>query len=58
MVLKRHTGFEIEDHFSVGGYDAVLYLAPKGWTIKEWCDEEQRRTDAEFAAQLASVTAE
>ncbi len=52
QVLGRHTGFIIRDHHSSGGYDAVLYLCPKGWTISGWCTEELRRAEAQVTAEL------
>lgn len=55
FVLRRHTGYRVRDHHSDGGYAATLYKAPRGWTIPGWVEEEQRRADAQIAAQVAAV---
>lgn len=57
-VLHRHTGYEIEDHYSVGGYSVTLYRAPKGWSIPAWVAEQQRRASAQLSAQVAEIDAE
>ena len=57
-ILKRHTGYEVRNHHSVGGYCVVLYKAPRGWTIPGWIEEEQRRADAQVAAQVAALEVE
>ncbi|NQT22791.1 MAG: hypothetical protein HQ579_05045 [Candidatus Omnitrophica bacterium] len=53
-----HTGYRIRDHHSVGGYSITLYKPPKGFTLKEWVEEQERRAKEMLDAQLAEIDAE
>jgi hypothetical protein len=57
-ILRRHTGFEIEERYSVGGYEATLYKPPQGWTLKAWVDEQTSLASKKLAAQIAELDAE
>lgn len=47
-ILRRWTGYGAR-------YEAVLYRAPKGWSIPEWVSEQQRRAAALLAAEVAAI---
>lgn len=53
-----HTGYRIRDHHSVGGYSVVVYKPPKGFTLKGWVEEQERRAKEILDAQLAEIDAE
>ena len=54
-IVVIRTGYNIENFYSVGGYNVILYKAPKGWTISEWVAREERRARNEIAAQLHTI---
>jgi len=56
-IVVIRTGYDIENFYSVGGYDVVVHKAPKGWTIGEWVAREERRARTELAAQLNTIDA-
>jgi hypothetical protein len=53
-----HTGYEIQDHHSVGGYSVTLHKAPKGFTLKGWVEEQKRRARAQVEAMVVEIDAE
>lgn len=53
-----HTGYEIRDHHSVGGYSVTVYKSPQGFSLPEWIEEQTRRASEQIAATLAEINAE
>lgn len=53
-----HTGYELRNHHSVGGYRVVVYKSPKDLSLKEWVEEQQRRASDKLHAQIADIDAE
>lgn len=53
-----HTGYEIQNHHSVGGYSVTAYKPPKGFTLPEWVEEQERRAKAQVEAMVAEIDAE
>lgn len=53
-----HTGYEIRNHHSVGGYRVVVYKSPKGFTLREWVEEQKRRASEKLSAEIAEIDAE
>jgi hypothetical protein len=53
-----HTGYEIRDHHSVGGYSVVLYKTPRGFTLGGWVEEQKRRASEQISATVAEIDAE
>lgn len=53
-----HTGYEVVDHHSIGGYAVTVYKPPKGFHLKGWVDEQKRRAGEQIAATLAEIDAE
>lgn len=53
-----HTGFEIRDHHSVGGYSVTVYKSPQGFSLPEWVEEQTRRASEQIAATLTEINAE
>ncbi len=58
FALVVHTGYEIENHHSIGGYRVTVHKPPKGFTLQEWVDEQERRADAMLQASIAEIDAE
>lgn len=56
--VSIHTGYEIRNHHSVGGSSLTLYKAPKGFTLRGWVEEQERRAMAQVEAMVAIVDAE
>lgn len=54
-ILRRRAGYEVRSGEQVDRYEAVLYLAPKGWTIRAWIAEQQRLADARLSSAVASI---
>ncbi|MBI4120375.1 MAG: hypothetical protein HY454_02815 [Parcubacteria group bacterium] len=52
------TGYEIRDHYSVGGYSVTVCKPPKGFTLPEWVEEQKRRASEQIAATIAEIDAE
>jgi hypothetical protein len=53
-----HTGYEIRNHHSVGGYRVVVYKPPKGFSLKGWVDEKRRQAAQMLQSELAEIDAE
>ena len=53
-----HTGYEIRDHHSVGGYSVTAYKPPKGFTLPEWVEQQKRRASEQITATIAEIDAE
>ncbi|MCH7828434.1 hypothetical protein IH982_01015 [Patescibacteria group bacterium] len=53
-----HVGFKVRDHRSVGGYSVTLYKPPKGFSLRGWVEEQQRRAEQMLAAEVAEIDAE
>jgi hypothetical protein len=53
-----YVGYRIRNHHSVGGYSVVVYKPPKGFTLKEWVEDQESRAKAMLDAQLAEIDAE
>ncbi len=53
-----HTGYEIQDHHSVGGYSMTLYKPPKGFSLPEWVKEQEKRAEELIKAQVAEIDTE
>ena len=56
--VSIHTGYDIRDHYSVGGCSVVVYKPPKGFTLQEWIEEQKRRAKEMLDAQIAEIDAE
>lgn len=56
--VSIHTGYEIRNHQSVGGNAVILYKSPKGFTLKDWVEEQERRAKAQVEAMVAEIDAE
>lgn len=52
-----HTGYEIRDHHSVGGYSVTVYKPPQGFSLPDWVEEQTRRASEQIAATLAEIDA-
>lgn len=57
-ILRRHTGYDVCDHFSVGGYSVTLYKLPHGWTITNWVDEQCQCARNHLSARISEIDAE
>lgn len=53
-----HTGYEIRDHFSIGGYSVTVCKPPKGFTLPEWVEEQKHRASEMISATVAEIDAE
>jgi hypothetical protein len=53
-----HTGHRIWGHRSIGGFSVTVYKPPKGFTLKEWADEQRRRAEQILTAEIAQIDAE
>lgn len=58
FAVRIHTGYEIRDHYSVGGYSVTLYKAPKGFSLGGWVEEQLRRASEQILATVAEIDAE
>ena len=56
--VSVRTGYEIRDHHSVGGNFITLYKAPRGFTLKGWVEEQERRASEQLAATIVEIDAE
>lgn len=55
FIVVIHSGHDIQDFYSVGGYDVTIHKAPKGWTISEWIAREERRAKNELLGKLNDI---
>jgi len=39
LIVQERYGHEIQDHYSIGGLDFIVYKAPKGKTIADYLEE-------------------
>ena len=53
-----HTGYYIQDHYSVGGYRVIIYMPPNGFTLADWAEEQKRRATKQIEAMIAASHAE
>jgi len=53
-----HRGYQIQDHYSVGGYCVTVYKPPKGFTLAGWVEEKIRRAEEFTAAAIAEIDGE
>lgn len=56
-IVTVHTGYKINDHYSVGGYSVIVSKLPKGFTLAGWLEEEENRAKKMVSAIIAEVDA-
>lgn len=56
--LNVHTGYEVVNHHSIGGYEVIIYKPPKGFTLRGWWEEQIRRAAVKVASEIAEIDAE
>lgn len=56
-ILRRHSGFVVENHYSVGGYEATLYKLPNGWSVTEWIKTQLVRADKQLLTLPLDIAA-
>lgn len=44
-IVKKHTGYSVEDHHSVGGYSVTIYLPSKHFSLKGWFDNKAQEAE-------------
>lgn len=55
FIVFVHTGFEIRDHYSDGGFNIRIHKPPKGFPLKEWIEGEENKAKEFVSAMINEV---
>lgn len=51
VLLESHDGYN-------GKFSVVVYLSPKGFTLREWVEKQEQHAEARVKAEIAKIDAE